>query len=136
MRYLWKSYHEDGTIIEQPEDDRYSKHDDSVDWNPSAFRDVQDQESPVRVFQLLDSTAGESFSVNLKDGLFNCGRGYFSLENTPLKNRKLIYFREVEQAYENGQLGEANIVRYAIGYEGKNIEGKIEKKVIYINGAY
>ena len=27
------------TYIKQPPDDRYSKHDDSADWNPSSYRD-------------------------------------------------------------------------------------------------
>lgn len=134
MRYLWTTYHEDGHIIDQPEDDRYSKHDDTAEWNPSSFRDIQEYKSPVAVFHLLDNKTAKFYGVDLRTGHFFINRSNFTIENTPLSNRKLIYYREVERSYENGQLGEPKIVRYVMGYEGKNAEGKVEKKVIYIDG--
>jgi hypothetical protein len=123
----------DGHEIKQPEDDHYSKHDDTADWNPSAFRDVLDyKESPIATFYLLDDPS--SFWVNLLDGTF-CADGHkFSLETVPLTDRKLIYYRETQRDIIGGEWQDAIVKRYAIGYEGKNPDGKVEKKVIFING--
>lgn len=130
LNKLWEAYFEDGHYIYQPADDRYSKHDDTAEWNPSAFRDVLEYDSPVKGFAL------GRWTVDLQTGLFYDNEASpFSLEATPLTNRKLIYFRETQQDFNmDGEGGEPYVVRYAIGYEGKNDKGKIEKKVIYING--
>lgn len=59
FHYLWTAIFADGTHIHQPPDDRYSKHDDMAEYNPSAFRDILDkmQESKLVGFD-LSSTDG------------------------------------------------------------------------------
>lgn len=133
MRLLWTAHFDDGNFIEQPEDDRYSKHDDNADWNPTAFKDIQEYDGNLAVFSLYDGE-NEFYSIDLRNGLFKTKNAKFSLEGTLLTDRKLIYFREMEQNFVNGQSDGPRIVRYAMGYEGKNSTGKVEKKVIYING--
>jgi len=128
LKYLWTVVFEDGHIISQPADDHYSKHDDTAEWNPSAFRDIQDYDrSTVSMFSV------GPYQVSLKMGLFrNDFDNDYSLEDEPLIDRKLIYYREMQQDNVDGSISEPYVVRYAIGYEGKNSKGKIEKKVIYV----
>lgn len=133
MRYLWTAYFDNGDEIVQPIDDRYSKHDDSAEYNPSAFRDIQEHEGEVTYF-VLDDGDGNEYLVDLVTGTFTIESMDFSLEEEPLRDRKLIYYREMEADYVDGEMGEPRIVRYAMGYEGKNSEGKVIKKVIHIDG--
>ena len=42
LKYIWTGYFEDGKVLEQPADDRWSKHDDANDHNFTAFRDLLD----------------------------------------------------------------------------------------------
>lgn len=129
---LWAAVFDDGHVICQPEDDRYSKHDDNASWNPSAFRDVLEYDGKL-VFFILDNVA-----VDIVNGLFcthpgKVTRQSFSLELEPLIERKLIYFRVTDRDYKNGVGQEPFIAKYVIGYEGKNAQGVVEKKVIYVD---
>lgn len=125
---LWTAVFKNGHTINQPEDDRYSKHDDTQSWNPSSFRDIQDYENiePLEVFRL-----GE-FMVNLRTGIFSVNSLDFTLEDEPLTNRKLIYYRVMESDWLGATMSEPRLIQYAIGYEGKNNKGKVEKKVMRI----
>lgn len=125
---LWTAYFEDGGIINQPEDDRYSKHDDSKDHNPSSFQDILDSKSSVEIFEL------GGWVVNLKNGTFSTRDSQFAPETEPLTGRKLIYYRQMERQNIGGEWQEPTVNKYVIGYEGKNSKGKVEKKVIFING--
>lgn len=134
LKFLWTAVFKDGTIIIQPEDDRYSKHDDAAEWNPSAFRDVQDKGlENVAVFGM--SNEKEVYAVNLELGQFSVGDQLFSLELEPLQKRKLVFLREVLQHQVLGEdAGAPYVNRYILGYEGKNSHNKTEKKFIYVNG--
>lgn len=134
MQYLWSAYFKDGSVLNQPDDDRYSKHDDTKEWNPSAFRDIQEYQFPVEAFTLFNVDTDEFIGVDLVNGNFFTESMTFSQEKEPLENRKLIYFRDVETKFMSDGRVERNILRYAIGYEGTNSNGKVEKKVLYING--
>lgn len=126
---LWTVYFEDGSTLRQPEDDKYSKHDDAKDHNPSSFQDILDKDSRVVSFRLHDVT------VDLENGIFYTQTTHpISLEAEPLTDRKLIYYRQMERQNVGGEWQEPVIKRYAMGYEGKNSKGKVEKKVIFING--
>lgn len=132
---LWKAYFPNGASIFQNKDDRYSKHDDNAEHNPSAFRDILDYPLDPYWFTLEDETKTVA-GVDLSEGKFIVGPDYnwFSLESEPLTDRKLIYFRDINWEQIDGVTQDPYVVRYAIGYEGKNPEGKIEKKVLYIDG--
>lgn len=140
LKYLWSAYFEDGAILHQNKEDKYSKHVEGAEHNPSAFRDILDyqEKSPLSQFCLNEVQGDAYYSVYLRDGVFGASLDHapaeFSLEDTPLIDRKLIFFRQVQQNWINGVAQEPRVARYCIGYEGKNPQGKVEKKVIYIDG--
>lgn len=136
LKYLWTAVFDDSHFIVQPADDRYSGHDEEAEHNPSAFRDLLDYQKQghrLTVFELgnyeIDLVNGD-FYVNDRLGAI----GKFSLEEVPLEDRKLIYFREMRQEWIDGVPQEPYVNRYCVGYEGKDPEGKIQKKVVYIDG--
>ena len=131
LKYLWTAIFEDGHRIDQPIDDHYSKHDPSQAHNPSSFRDILDyqEKSPVIEFSLNSDTA--HYGVNIKTGEFNIQDTIIHLEQ-PLLNladRKLIYYRTMRYDMITK---ERTIYAYNFGYEGKDCDGKIIKKVITI----
>lgn len=134
LKFLWTAVFKDGTIINQPDDDRYSKYKEGAEHNFSAFRDVQDKGiKNVAVFGLANES--EVYAVNLELGQFSVGDQLFSLEDEILQQRKLVFFREVLQNWKLGEdSGIPKVNRYILGYEGKNSQNKVEKKFIYING--
>lgn len=138
LKYLWSAVFVDRHEINQPEDDRYSKHDDEAEHNPSAFRDVLEymEDMPLLTFTLKGD--GEIYATNLQTGefaiVYHNGYSKFSLEDTPLTDRKVIFFRQVQQHTVGGETLPPQVARYILGYEGKNAQGETEKKVIYIDG--
>ena len=54
LKTKWVAQFKDGTKLEQPENDRYSKHKAGASHNPSAFRDVLDKnkQSPLVLFKV------------------------------------------------------------------------------------
>lgn len=131
LKYLWEARFEDGHVIQQPEDDKYSKHNDSLPQNPSAFRDILDyqKKSPLSLFALIRQEDNSVSAVSLKSGMFYINNTAFRLEQHPLNNRKLIYYRT---QVGDLQTGESQTITFNFGYEGTN-GTKVEKKVITIN---
>lgn len=144
LKYLWTAYFKDNAAISQPADDRYSKHIEGAEHNPSAFRDVLDYAEKILLVGFMLSDGERFYYVDLvraefvigfhNDMKFNIGDSKFHLEDTPLTDRKVIFFRQVRQDYIDGAAQEPYVARYCFGYEGKNAQGNVEKKVIYING--
>lgn len=142
LKYLWIALFANNHKIIQPANDQYSKHVEDAEHNPSAFRDILDYEetSPLTHFQLHKKDFYESYGVDVSRGEFWISNTEgtmplpFSLESEPLTDRKLIYFREVHLQTVGGVPQEPFVNRYCFGYEGKNKDGIIEKKVLYING--
>ncbi len=133
LKYLWTAYFQDGIFIEQTEDDRSKNHDENAEHNPSAFRDILDYGKPLKYFS-LQSKDLVKYEVDLVEGIFFVNGRELSLEEVPLKNRKLIYFREMRKQWIDGVEQEPFVSRYCFGYEGKDPDGKIQKKVIYLGG--
>lgn len=136
LKYNWSAIFVDGHIIVQPEDDRYSKHDDAADHNPSAFRDILDyqESSPIKLFILDDGDDSEAVYLNLLDGTFALGGFPFKLDHEGSIDRKLIFFRNVAQDYVDGAAQEPRVESYTVGYEYKNKDGKNVKRMITIDG--
>jgi len=132
LKYLWQATFKDGTIIRQPLDDCYSKHDDNAEHNPSAFRDIIEyqEKSPLEYFALYGRD-NQVFAVNIKTGKFYVNGTTFMLDQPmeELKDRKLIYFRTGRMDMHTGK---GFVYAYNIGYEGKDNNGKIAKKVITV----
>ncbi len=133
LKYLWEATFKDGTMISQPPDDRYSKHDDKAEHNPSAFRDLLDhQETSELEFFALVGQDRQIYAVSLDTGEFFVNGTTFMLDQPleELKDRKLIYFRTNRV---NMQTHDQYTHAFNFGYEGKHPEsGKIVKKVITI----
>ena len=132
LTMLWSVVFQDGYIIDQPEDDRYSKHDDNAEWNPSAFRDIIDYEekSPIGWFHLLADK--HIYAVNLQTGVFSIDGQEFKLDDDDA-TRKLIYFRTMEKNNVDGQWQEPSVVSYNFGYEYKNKSGRTVKRIITLH---
>lgn len=136
LEYLWSAEFEDGHVIDQPSDDRYSKHDDSSEWNPSSFRDIQEYDkSPLVEFSLVSANGESVMFVNLKSGDFYINGSYFRLEKTSeeINNRDLIYFRTNQK---NLMTGEQRVVSYNFGYKGKDSTGHTVEKLITIGAEH
>lgn len=135
--YLWSAVFENGHCITQPEDDRYSKHDPSNSYNPSAFRDVLDysKKSPLKSFGLINKyIPTKSINLTLDDGKFITGNGdSFKLEavGEELADRQIIYYRTMQYDMNSGV---QRVMSYNIGYKGKDkATGKVIEKVITID---
>ena len=137
LDFLWTAYLDNEEVIEQPEDDHYSKHDESAEWNPSAFRDVQDRiDQGVKVDLFVLAGDGVIHTVDLVHGRFTVDGTELELgdETDRATDRKLIYYRTVEKDWIDGVEQEARIVAYSFGYEYKDSKDRVQKKVITLNG--
>jgi len=137
LDFLWTAYLDNEVVIEQPEDDHYSKHDESAEWNPSAFRDVLDRTDEgikVELFVLVGD--GTVHTVDLTRGRFTIDGTEIELgdESDRASDRKLIYYRTVEKDWIDGEEQEARIVGYSFGYEYTDNKDRVQKKVITLNG--
>ena len=138
LKYIWTGYFDDGKVMEQPEDDRYSKHDDAADHNPTAFRDLLEYMDKAKLiyFDINDGTF--AYGVDLPTGRFGINGTWFSMEgqNEPLANRKLVYWRQVDQDHiltkDGIEAQEPRVTAYYFGYEGKNAKGEKVQKVICV----
>lgn len=136
LKYLWQARFANDGVISQPEDDRYSRHDDKAEHNPSAFRDILDyqEKTDIPLVQFsLHSREGEIYAVNILTGEFFINGSVIMLEQPleELKDRKLIYYRTRRADMITR---EQYVQAYNFGYEGKHPEsGRIVKKVVTIN---
>ena len=128
FNYLWTGYFNNGHIIEQPEDDKYSKHDDNSEYNPSSFRDLLEYtESKLVLFKL--KSKDKEILVNLITGDITINDVVFTTND--VVNPKLIYYRDIEKDFINGQPIDERIVAYNVGYEYL-INGKNKQNIIRI----
>ena len=135
LRYLWTAVFYDGTSITQPQDDKYSKHDDSKEYNPSSFRDVIEysEKSPIWAFIISNpDDENDFYGVRLVDGMFCAGGKEFALhkQDEKIVDKQIIYYRTMQA---NMQTGKQRCVAYNIGYKGKDpATGKTTEKVITV----
>jgi len=132
LKFLWTATFADGHIIQQPEDDRYSKHDDTSEWNPSSFRDIIEysETSPLVLFAILNEE--HKVELELNSGTFT--QNGLRYQIGPSGENKLIYFRDMNQENVDGEWQEPYVVNYNIGYEYKDEHGKVQKRIITIDG--
>ena len=139
LKYVFTGYFDDGKVLEQPADDRYSKHDDNAEHNKTAFTDLIEYQKRAKLiyFDINDGTF--VYGIDLPSGRFGINGTWFSIEEQgePLADRKVVYFREVEKKSEifpDGTVveGEPEITAYYFGYEGKNSRGKKVTKLIKV----
>jgi hypothetical protein len=135
LKYLFTAIYDDGSVFEQPENDRSKDHIEGAEWNPSSFRDV-DQDS-LRYFALKENpedllNCNYRVVVDLHTGLFYINGQWIQIhnQNDILGQLKLIYFREVKKELIDGVEQEAYVSKYFVGWE--TITGKKIKRTIGI----
>lgn len=140
LQYLFTAYFDDGINVEQGPDDRYSKHDDDAEWNPSAFRDVLERQKEAELLYFDINDGVFAYGLDLRTWKFGINGTWFSLEdpNEPLTDRKLLYYRVTDREYILDKDGvteaETRVAAYVLGYEGKTLAGEKKERVIYIHG--
>lgn len=147
LKYRWLAVFEH-KVIGQPEDDRYSKHNPDADWNPSSFRDFQDyfdeHPSELQHFELWgqDDMYYVDFWTDPKKPMIKHlkkGSSWGSDEETilereksPLKDLRVIYYRNMQMTIKNGQTSSPEVLGYVLGYQGIDKSGKNRQKIITV----
>ena len=145
FKYLWRAVFQKKTITQHPED-KYSRYNPDAEWNPSSFRDFQNY---------FDGHSGELISFELvgKDATYTVDltrpwcpmiyvdeRGRWGSEKhtlihrekRPLRDVRIIYYRNMEAKVVDGVFGEPRVLRYVIGYQGLDENGNSRKKMITV----
>lgn len=136
----------DGTYLEQPDDDRYSKHDESAEHNPSAFRDLLDyldgtDENPKKHYPLwfrLMVNDEDEFMVHFDfdgDAYILCPDGNMLMTEFKLRSARPVYYRKMEWLPATD---ERECLAIGFGFTGKNTCDQFDGKVIeiYQDGRY
>lgn len=145
FKYLWRAVFNKKVITQHPED-RYSKHNPDAEWNPSSFRDFQnyfDKHSGELIsFELVGKDA--TYTVDLTrpwcpmiyvDERGRWGSEKHTLihrEKRPLRDVRIIYYRNMETTIVDGVFGEPRVLGYVIGYQGIDENGNSRKKMITV----
>lgn len=145
FKYLWRANFIKKTITQHPED-KYSGYKPDAEWNPSSFRDFQNY---------FDNHSGElvSFELVSKDATYTVDltrpwcpmiyvdeRGRWGSEKhtlihrekRPLRDVRIIYYRNMENTIVDGVFGEPRVVGYVLGYQGIDKNGNSRKKMITV----
>ena len=145
FKYLWRAVFLKKTITQHPED-KYSRYNPDAEWNPSSFRDFQNY---------FDGHSGELISFELvgKDATYTVDltrpwcpmiyvdeRGRWGSEKhtlihrekRPLRDVRIIYYRNMGTTITNGVFGEPRVLGYVIGYQGIDENGNSRKKMITV----
>ena len=145
FKYLWRANFAKKTITQHPMD-LYSKHNPEAEWNPSSFRDFQDyfdnHPDELISFQLVGKD--KVYTVDVTRGwcpIIYCdeesrwGNNIHTLlhrEKRPLRDVRIIYYRNVENTIVDGVFGEPRVVGYVLGYQGIDKNGNSRKKMITV----
>lgn len=134
--WLWQARFSDGKVICQDPEDKYSKHDDSKDWNPSSFRDFLDyfnsNRDKLTSFGIVNSRQRKVVVVRFDENkirMFKYTDGDVDVEHihdehTTLYNVQPIYYRKMQNRSVNGVFGEPEILFYTVGYQGQDGSGR------------
>lgn len=145
FKYLWRAVFQKKTITQHPED-KYSRHNPDAEWNPSSFRDFQnyfDNHSKELIsFELVGKDA--TYTVDLTRPwcpmIYADERGRWGSEKhtlihrekRPLRDVRIIYYRNMEATIVDGVFGEPRVLSYVIGYQGIDENGNSRKKMITV----
>ena len=119
---------DDAVFITQPEDDRYSKHDDNADWNPSSYRDFLDyfkgHKDELYQFRLFNKNTNSEVVVDFSDLNKPYIIGEATLYDGYLANAQPVYYRKMKNEAINGVFGEPQVQSYVVGFQGQLENGK------------
>lgn len=149
LNWLWEACFYNGKLAEddpvyiiQPPDDKYSKHNDKAEWNPSSYRDFldyfKDHKDELQWFRLKKSGETCYVVVNFrKNGyvsIFSTDGGdsvKMLVEPTKIRHAQPIYYREMQNTSVNGVFGEPECIAYVVGFQGKK-DGKNYQQVVRV----
>lgn len=123
LKYLFKAIYEDGTILEQTQDDR-----SLIDPAKSTFFDID--HSKLIAFGLEDG-GDTAVVVDLRDGSFQVNGVPFYIYDKEVKDRRLIYFRRNTIAFDQNLAQHGHNIAYHIGWQGNDpVTGENVQRVL------
>lgn len=136
LKYLFVAEYHDGSMFEQPADDRSKDYDATTDHNKSAFGDVEHHR--LKRFHLVEQAEPQDvYSVDMESGAFAINGRPFDVHPQLFNPRdyklRLIFFREARRE-TNMATGEtiSYINRYFIGWQCTDADGKNHQYTIAI----
>lgn len=145
FKYLWRAEFDDGHIIKQDPEDRYSKHDPKAEYNPSSFRDFldyQDQHPEAKLIKFCLASKNACYTVSFVDR----ARPSISYDQTnrygfpvkhhevfkskrDLENVRVVYYRRMalDMLHHTKEL-----CFYALGFQGNEKNGRNFQKEIRV----
>lgn len=145
FKYLWRANFIKKVITQHPED-KYSGYNPDAEWNPSSFRDFQNyfdgHSGELLSFQLVGKN--KVYTVDLtrawspiiycdEEGRWGTEKHtVIYKEKRPLKDVRIIYYRNMEADIVDGVMGESRVVGYVLGYQGIDENGGCRKKMISV----
>ena len=145
FKYLWRANFLKRTITQHPED-RYSRFNPDAEWNPSSFRDFQNyfDKHPNELMSFELVSKNKTYTVDLArpwspviycDEETKWGSIIHTLlvrEKRPIRDVRIIYYRNMEANIVDGVFGEPRVVSYVIGYQGIDDNGNNRQKKITV----
>lgn len=145
FKYLWRANFIKKTITQHPED-KYSRHNPDAEYNPSSFRDFQNyfdgHSGELISFELVGKD--KKYTVDLtrpwcpviycdEEGRWGSEKHtLIHREKRPLRDVRIIYYRNMEATIVDGVFGEPRVVGYVLGYQGLDGNGNSRKKMITV----
>jgi hypothetical protein len=142
---MWRATFKDKVIRQHPED-RYSKYKPGAEYNPSSFRDFQEyfdkHPGELNKFELIGDNAVATVDLTRPwapviylDEYGKYGshkKTIIHKEKRPLKDVRIIYYRNTQATIVDGQMGEPSVQSYVLGYQGLDDSGNCRKKMISV----
>ena len=145
FKYLWRATFKKKVITQHPED-KCSNYKPDAEWNPSSFRDFQNyfdkHPGELIAFELVSRDA--TYTIDLTRPwcpmIYSDERGRWGAEKhtiiyrekRPLRDVRIIYYRNMENTITNGVFGEPRVLGYVIGYQGIDNNGNNRQKTICV----
>lgn len=132
LKFLFTAHFDDGTVIQQTQEDK------SLTEDGSRFTDVlaYSKKSPIIGFELCDEI-GVRAAVDLVSGLFEIN-GVVFLARDPTnrdpgkdEQLRLIYYRQVTQSLHSDSSTSTDIA-FHIGYQYNDVDGKNVQQCIVL----
>ena len=146
-KYMWLAVFDDGRIIRQHPEDKYSKHDPEAETNPTSFRDYQDycEEHNPKEFVLYNDSEKE-YGVLFSERPVIYTRKIYAGDNgiiirppeaiyrepEALTNVRVIYYRNMETTITTDGRQNTKVLGYVIGYQGLDKNGNNRQKKITV----
>jgi hypothetical protein len=126
LKYLFTAQYTNGTTYQQNAED--VSHQDPL---RSCFYDVD--HTQLASFSLTDGQT--VYTVSLQDGHFEVNGVAFAMHDpqTPLTDRRLIFFRQHTHTFNAGYAELSHAIEYQMGWQANDAQGKNVQHVMRFN---